>query len=34
LGEVNEFSWKRLQAILEAVRDWAADHERLQGGLR
>ncbi len=34
LGEVTEFSWKRLHAILEVVRDWTADHERLQGGLR
>ena len=34
LGEVTEFSWKRLQSMLEVVRDWTADHERLQGGLR
>jgi len=34
LGEVSEFSWKRLQAMLEVVRDWTADHERLQGGIR
>jgi len=34
LGEVTEFSWKRLHAMLEVVRDWTADHERLQGGLR
>ncbi len=34
LGEVTEFSWKRLHAMLEIVRDWTADHERFQGGLR
>lgn len=34
LQEVNQFSWKRLHSILEAFRDWTADHERLQGGLR
>jgi len=34
LGELTEFSWKRLQSMLEVVRDWTADHERLQGGLR
>jgi chromosome segregation ATPase len=34
LGEMSEFSWKHLQVILEAVRDWTGDHERLQGGLR
>ncbi|MBM3143915.1 MAG: hypothetical protein FJ010_02880 [Chloroflexi bacterium] len=34
VGEVTEFSWKRLHAVLEAVRDWTADHERLQGSLR
>jgi len=34
LGEVTEFSWKRLHAMCEVVRDWTADHERLQGGLR
>ena len=33
-GEFNEFSWKHFQAILEAVRNLTADHERLQGGLR
>lgn len=34
LGEVTEFSWKRLHAMLEVVRDWTADHERLQNGIR
>lgn len=34
LQEVTQFSWKRLHAMLEAVRDWTADFERLQNGLR
>jgi len=34
LQEVSQFSWKRLHAMLEAVRDWTADFERLQSGLR
>lgn len=34
LQEVSQFSWKRLHALLEAVRDWTADFERLQSGLR
>lgn len=34
LQEVTQFSWKRLHAMLEAVRDWTADFERLQSGLR
>ena len=33
LQEVNEFSGKRLHGLLEAVRAWAADYERLQGTL-
>ena len=34
LQEITEFSGKGLQALLEAVRGWAADHERLQSNLR
>ncbi|MBC8331978.1 MAG: hypothetical protein H8E28_08355 [Anaerolineae bacterium] len=33
LQEVNDFSAKRLQGLLEVVRDWAVDYERLQGTL-
>jgi len=34
LQEILQFSWRRLHAMLEAVRDWTADFERLQSGLR
>ncbi len=34
LQEISQFSWRRLHAMLEAVRDWTADFERLQSGLR
>lgn len=34
LQETNELTWKRLQALLEPIRDLTADHERLQGSLR
>ncbi|MEN8173195.1 MAG: hypothetical protein ABFS03_09990 [Chloroflexota bacterium] len=34
LGEGNELTWKRLQAILEPLRELTADYERLRGNLR
>lgn len=33
LQEVNEISAKRLHGLLEVVRDWAVDYERLPGSL-
>jgi chromosome segregation ATPase len=33
-SEINELTWKRLQLILEPIRDLTADHERLRGSLR
>jgi hypothetical protein len=33
-SEINELTWRRLQVILEPIRDLTADHERLRGSLR
>jgi len=34
IQEVNELTWKRLQAIIEPIRDLTSDHERLRSNLR